>query len=76
MGLDLAASARVYQALFALARQGSAVLWVSEDLDDLLRFAHRIVVLFHGRVAGVADAGSATREQLGAWMTGVTEVAA
>jgi simple sugar transport system ATP-binding protein len=76
MGLDLAASARVYDALFALARSGSAVLWVSEDLDDLMRFAHRIVVLFRGRVAGVADVAAATREQLGAWMTGLTEAAA
>jgi ABC-type uncharacterized transport system ATPase subunit len=76
MGLDLAASAMVYQQLFALAREGSAVLWVSEDLDDLLRFAHRIVVMFRGRIAGIVDAPTATRDQLGAWMTGVSEAAA
>jgi len=73
MGLDLAAAAAVYEALFDLARRGSAVLWISEDLDDLLRYAHRIVVMFQGRVAADADVAGLTREQVGAWMTGAGE---
>jgi simple sugar transport system ATP-binding protein len=75
MGLDLGAAAMVYQQLFALARAGSAVLWISEDLDDLLRYAHRIAVLFRGRIAGVTEAAAATREQIGAWMAGAGEPA-
>jgi simple sugar transport system ATP-binding protein len=70
MGLDLAASAFLYQQLFALARAGSAVLWISEDLDDLLRHAHRIAVLHRGRIAGVVPADQKRRQQIGAWMTG------
>ncbi len=70
MGLDLAAAAAVYDALFEHARRGACVLWISEDLDDLLRYAHRIAVLYRGRVAGTVSAAAATREQLGAWMVG------
>ncbi|MEO8040121.1 MAG: ATP-binding cassette domain-containing protein [Betaproteobacteria bacterium] len=70
MGLDVAAAAAVYDALFAHARRGACVLWISEDLDDLMRYAHRIAVLYRGRVAGVIPATAATRQQLGAWMVG------
>jgi simple sugar transport system ATP-binding protein len=70
MGLDVTASAAMYARLFAMAREGCAVLWISEDLDDLLRYAHRIAVLFRGRIAGVCDAGTSNRTRIGAWMTG------
>ncbi len=70
MGLDLAASAFLYHQLFALAQAGSAVLWISEDLDDLLHHAHRIAVLHRGRIAGVVPADQRHRQTIGAWMTG------
>ena len=52
MGLDLIAADAVRQRMFAHAAQGCAVLWMSEDLDDLLQYAHRIAVLFNGRLMG------------------------
>lgn len=70
MGLDVSATAQVYDALFGLARSGSAVLWISEDLDDLLRHAHRIAVMFEGRVIALFDAAQATPAELGARMAG------
>ena len=70
MGLDMTAAAAVYGALFALAQRGACVLWISEDLDDLIQYAHRIAVLARGRVVGIADARTATRRLLGAWMVG------
>jgi len=70
MGLDVSAAAQVYDALFGLARSGGAVLWVSEDLDDLLRHAHRIAVMFEGRVIAMLDAAQATPAVVGACMAG------
>jgi len=75
MGLDMAAAAAVYDALFAHALRGASVLWISEDLDDLLRYAHRIAVLYRGRIAGTVDARTATRRQIGAWMVGHAQLA-
>lgn len=69
MGLDLHATQAVYDELFFQAAAGAAVLWISEDMDDLLRYAHRIAVLYHGRLAGVLAAGEADRMRLGHLMT-------
>jgi simple sugar transport system ATP-binding protein len=71
MGLDLGATAAVYASLFEQARAGAAVLWISEELDDLLAHAHRIAVLHEGRFVAVIDNdGTLTREAIGALMTG------
>lgn len=75
MGLDVAAAAAIYGTLFDLASRGSAVLWISEDLDDLLRYAHRVAVMFRGRIAGHCDARPENRPRIGGWMIG-TEAAA
>ncbi|HKP95890.1 MAG TPA: ABC transporter ATP-binding protein [Fibrobacteria bacterium] len=70
MGLDLAASKAVYEALFRHAAEGASVIWISEDLDDLLAYAHRIAVLSRGRIVGVLPAAEADRERVGLLMTG------
>jgi len=71
MGLDLGATAAVYASLFEQARNGAAILWISEELDDLLAYAHRIAVLRDGRfVAVLANDGALSRETIGALMTG------
>lgn len=75
MGLDYAAAAMVCEQMFECVRDGTALLWISEDLDQLMRYAHRIAVMYRGRIAGVVDASQATREQIGAWMTGSAEAA-
>lgn len=79
MGLDLAAIEMVYQELFAQAEAGAAVLWISEDLDDLMLAAHRIAVLREGALVAILDNdGTLSRDEIGALMTGMTagEVAA
>jgi ABC-type uncharacterized transport system ATPase subunit len=72
MGLDVAATQAVYQRLFAHAAKGAAVLWISEELDDLLQYAHRIAVMSHGHVVGDVDAAAADRGTIGKWMMGAT----
>jgi simple sugar transport system ATP-binding protein len=70
MGLDLGAIAHIYAEIFAQAAAGAAVLWISEDLDDLLDHADRIAVLRAGRIVAILDNdGTLTREQLGSLMT-------
>lgn len=70
MGLDAGAAHDIYEALFAKARDGAAVLWISEDLDDLMSYAHRIVVLQGGRVSGMFDPQQCDRVDIGRAMTG------
>ncbi|MBD2028311.1 ABC transporter ATP-binding protein [Leptolyngbya sp. FACHB-711] len=70
MGLDIVATQAVYEHLFRHAERGACVIWISEDLDALLQYSHRIAVLFHGQIAGISTTRTTNRQQLGFWMTG------
>ena len=68
-GLDINTSYTIYNLLTAQKMKGVAVIYVGEDLDVLLELCDRILVLCGGRVSGVADARTATKEQIGLLMT-------
>jgi simple sugar transport system ATP-binding protein len=69
-GVDAGATAAIRQALVDLARRGSAVLVISQDLDELLEIADRIAVIFHGALSAPLETAAATRERLGLLMGG------
>jgi simple sugar transport system ATP-binding protein len=69
-GVDAAASAFIRQQLIDLARQGSAVLVISQDLDELFEIADRIAVIHHGAVSEARDVRQTTREDIGLLMGG------
>ena len=70
-GLDVGAAERTHRALLEKRAEGAGVLLVSEDLEELLLLADRIMVLFGGRVMGTLPAEGADREKLGLMMAGV-----
>lgn len=76
MGLDVAAAQVVYRELFRHAEAGACVVWISEDLDDLMTYAHRIAVIHDGTIAGIARHDQADRQTLGRWMAGYATEAA
>lgn len=76
MGLDVAACQAVYTVLFDHARRGASVVWFSEDLDDLQRYAHRIAVMNAGGVVGILDRNAATRQRLGQMMATQKQIVA
>jgi simple sugar transport system ATP-binding protein len=69
-GLDVAATELTHALLRQQRDRGAAVLLISEDLDELLQLADRVLVLFRGQVTGVVDAETAGREDLGLLMAG------
>ena len=69
-GLDVAGIETVHAYLREAAENGVGILLISEDLDEILNLAHRIVVMFEGRVSGERDAKSATPDELGLLMAG------
>jgi simple sugar transport system ATP-binding protein len=70
-GVDAGAATTIRQALVDLARSGSAVLMISQDLDEILEISDRIAVISHGRLSAPRDAHSITREEIGLLMAGV-----
>jgi simple sugar transport system ATP-binding protein len=75
-GLDFAAVSDIHARLRQVRAEGTAVLLVSEDLDELLSLADRIVVMSEGRIVFETPAASADRHVLGAHMGGAAQPAA
>jgi general nucleoside transport system ATP-binding protein len=69
-GVDAGAARLIRQSLLDLAKRGSAVLVISQDLDELLEIADRIAVIFHGRLSPAQPVRSVTREAIGLLMGG------
>ncbi|MDI1338622.1 ABC transporter ATP-binding protein [Polaromonas sp.] len=69
-GLDFAAVKEIHTRLRGVRDQGGAVLLISEDLDELLELADRIVVMSEGRIVFQTSAADAERQVLGAHMGG------
>jgi general nucleoside transport system ATP-binding protein len=62
--------------LIDLARQGSAVLVISQDLDEIFEIADRIAVISRGQLSEAKPASEYTREAIGLLMAGAHEVSA
>ena len=70
-GVDAGACARIHQAIVDLAREGAAVLIISQDLDELFEIADKICVMNHGSLSKPLDAAKATPEEIGLLMGGM-----
>ena len=68
-GLDINSSYLIYNLLNAQKENGVAVIFVGEDLDVLLELCDRILVISSGRISGIVDARTATKEEIGLLMT-------
>ncbi|GAA4335675.1 ABC transporter ATP-binding protein [Variovorax defluvii] len=69
-GLDFAAVAEIHGRIRQVRARGGAVLLISEDLDELLEMADRIVVMSEGRIVFETPVEAAERHVLGAHMGG------
>ena len=68
-GLDINSSYTIYNLLNEQKERGVAVIFVGEDLDVLLELCDRILVIGSGKVTGVVDGRSASKEEIGLLMT-------
>lgn len=71
-GLDVGAIENVREHLVAAANEGMGVLLISEDLDEILSLADRILVMYEGRIVDELPAEEADRERIGLTMGGST----
>ncbi|MFV0343785.1 MAG: ABC transporter ATP-binding protein [Anaerocolumna sp.] len=69
-GLDINSSYTIYNLLNSQKQKGVSVICVGEDLDVLLELCDRIMVLNSGKITGIVDARTATKEEIGLMMTG------
>jgi simple sugar transport system ATP-binding protein len=64
-GLDLESADWVWRRLLERSRQGTAIVFASADLDELLRYSDRILVFFAGKVLREVAAAETSGEDLG-----------
>lgn len=68
-GLDINSSYMIYNLLNEQKEKGVAVIFVGEDLDVLIELCDRIMVIGSGRITGVVDGRTTTKEEIGLLMT-------
>ena len=70
-GVDVGAAARIRAELLKLRDAGAALLVMSEELDELLELSDSLVVIAGGRVSPRLARRDASRDLIGAWMSGL-----
>ncbi len=70
-GVDAGAAAAIHQAIVDLAASGSAVLVISQDLDELLTLCDTLAVINLGKLSGPLKVGEVSIEEIGLLMGGV-----
>lgn len=70
-GVDIGASEYIHHRLLAERENGTAVLLISEDLDEVIALSDRIVVMYEGRMVGEVQRGAFDVKLIGAMMAGV-----
>jgi simple sugar transport system ATP-binding protein len=70
-GVDVGAAATIRQAVIDLRNAGTAILVVSEDLDELFEISDRITVIANGLLSPAKATNETSVEEVGRWMGGV-----
>ena len=72
-GLDVGAIEDIRALLLEQRKKGSAILLMSEELDEILSLSDRIAVISEGRIMGIVDSENADIDQIGMMMTGMKQ---
>ncbi|MBD3885596.1 ABC transporter ATP-binding protein [Phormidium tenue FACHB-886] len=69
-GLDVGAIDAIFSRLREVKHNGTGILLISSELDELLALSDRILVLYRGQIVGEMSAISENRAAIGALMSG------
>jgi ABC-type uncharacterized transport system ATPase subunit len=71
-GVDIGASEYIRERLLVQRDNGTAILLISEDLDELFSLSDRIAVMYEGRIMAISKRDETTVQYLGLLMAGLT----
>jgi simple sugar transport system ATP-binding protein len=75
-GLDMGAAEFIHNRLLELRKAGTAILLISEELEEIMNLSDRIAVIYKGKILDTVPAPEATQKKLGVLMAGIVEGAA
>ncbi len=70
-GVDIGATEYIHRRLLDERAKGTAILLISEDLDEVMALSDRIIVMYEGKIVGEVARGTYNVRQIGALMAGV-----
>ena len=73
-GVDVGAAAFIRQRLIDLRDQGTAILVISEELEELFEISDRIAVIANGQLSPVKPLADTNIDEIGVWMSGMWRV--
>jgi len=71
-GVDIGATEYIHKRLLEQRQLGTAILLISEDLDEIRALSDRIAVIYEGLIIGIVERGEVTVEQIGLMMAGIS----
>ncbi len=72
-GLDMGAAEFIHNKLLALRKTGTAILLISEELEEIMNLSDRIAVIYKGKILKILDVHEADQRKLGILMAGVVD---
>ncbi len=69
-GLDVESARWVWEQILARREDGTAILFTSPDLGEIVEYSDRIIVFFNGQLTEVTDPAHTTAEKLGTLIGG------
>ncbi len=72
-GLDVGAIEAIQRLLLEQREKGTAILLISEELEELLSLSDRIAVIYEGKIMGMVEAAGADINEIGLMMTGTRQ---
>ena len=70
-GVDVGAANIIRQSIIDLRNKGTAVMVISEELDELFEICDRLMVIAEGHLSPSLNVCDTTKEEIGIWMSGM-----
>jgi len=70
-GVDVGAAAFIRQELIDLRNEGTAILVISEELEELFEISDRIAVIANGKLSPSKKLADTSIDEIGVWMSGM-----
>jgi simple sugar transport system ATP-binding protein len=71
-GLDVGSIEYIHNRIIEKRDEGTAILLVSSELDEIMALSDRIAVMYRGQIMEIVEASKASKEYLGLLMAGLT----
>ena len=69
-GIDAGAEHAIRQSLIELSKNGTSIIVISQDLDELIEITHRLSVIFNGKLSKSYDTREISISKIGLLMGG------